>query len=263
MLLRLLKARYYTKVVVRDTYNIIRITKGHEWKTVFRSCYGLFESLVMPFGLTNAAASFQEFINNTLRPFLDIFCTAFLDDILTYSDNLKEHKEHVRAVMTTLKEAGLYLKAEKCEFHQQEVKYLGLIVGVNGIKMDPEKVAAVKEWEAPGKLKEVQAFLGFANFYRRFIRNYSRVVQPLTKLTKKLVPFHWGPDQKRAFAELKMAFTTAPVLAHFDYEKKIVLETDASSYVSAGVLSQYDDQGILHPIVFFLKKHSPAEENYE
>ena len=128
------------------------------------------------------------------------------------------------------------MKAEKCEFHKEEVKYLGLIVGVNGIRMDPEKVQAVENWEAPEKLKEVQAFLGFANFYRRFIRNYSRVVQPLTKLTKKLVPFHWGPDQRRAFAELKEAFTTAPVLAHFDFEKEIVLETDASSYVSAGVL---------------------------
>jgi hypothetical protein len=98
--------------------------------------------------------------------------------------------------MTTLKEAGLYLKVETCEFHRQEVKYLGLIVGVNSIRMDTEKVTAVKEWEAPGKFKEVQAFLGFVNFYRRFIVNYSRVVQPLTKLMKMLVPFHWGPDQK-------------------------------------------------------------------
>src|ERR1700688_1697943 len=103
----------------------------------------------MPFGLTNAPASFQEFINDTLRPFLDTFCTAFLDDILIYSDNLKEHKEHVRAVITALKEAGLYLQAETCEFHKEEVKYLGLIVGVNGIRMDSEKVQAVENWEAP------------------------------------------------------------------------------------------------------------------
>jgi hypothetical protein len=128
--------------------------------------------------------------------------------------------------------------------------------------MDPEKVQAVENWEAREKPKEVQAFLGFANFYRRFIWNYSRVVQPLTKLTKKLVPFHCGPDQRRAFAELKVAFTTVPVLVHFDFEKEIVLETDASSYVAAGVLSQYDDQGILHPVAFFSKKHTPAEENY-
>jgi hypothetical protein len=107
---------------------------------------------------------------------LDIFCKAFLDDILIYSDNLMEHKEHVRAEMTTLKGVGLYLKAEKYEFHQQEVKYLGLIVGVNSIRMDPGKVTAVEEWEAPGKLNVVQAFLGFANFYQRIIRNYSRVV---------------------------------------------------------------------------------------
>jgi hypothetical protein len=119
---------------------------------------------------------------------------AFLDDIFIYSDNLREHKEHVTMVMTSRKEAALYLNAEKCEFHKEEVKYLGLIVGVNGIRMDPEKVQAVEKWEAPEKLKEVQAILGFANFYLRLIRNYSRVVQPLKKLTKKLVPFHWGFD---------------------------------------------------------------------
>jgi hypothetical protein len=216
-----------------------------------------------PFALTNPPASFQEFINDTLRPFLDIFCTAFLDDILINSDNLKEHREHVTAVMTSLKEAGLYLKAEKFEFHKEEVKYLELIVGVNGIRMDPENVQADENWEVPEQRKEVQDFLAFANFNRRFIRNYSRIVQPLTKLTKILVPFLWGPDQKRAFAEHKVAFTTAPVLSHFDCEKAIVLETDASNYVSAGVLTQYDDQGILHPVAFFSKKHTSAEENYK
>jgi hypothetical protein len=164
--------------------------------------------------------------------------------------------------MTSLKQVGLYLNAEKCEFHEEGVIYLGLIVGVNGIRMDPDKVQAVKNWEVLGKLKEVQAFLGFANCYRRFIRNYSRVVQLLTKLRKKLVPVHWGPNQNKVFVELKIAFTMAPVLAHFNYEKEIVLETDASSYVSTGVLSQYDDHGVLHPVAFFSKKHLPAEENY-
>jgi hypothetical protein len=170
---------------------MIRIAEGDEWKTAFGTCYGLFESLVMPFGHTNAPSFFQEFINDKLRPFLDIFCITFLDDIPIDSDNLKEPKECIPAVMTSLKEAGLYLKVEQCEFHKEAVKYLGLIVGVNGIRMDLEKVQAVENWEALEKLKEVQAFLGFANFYRRFRRNYSRVVQLLTKLTKKLVPFCW------------------------------------------------------------------------
>ena len=138
-----MKACYYTKLDVRNAYNIIRIAEGDEWKTAFRTHYGLFESLVIPFKLTNAPAFCQEFINNTLQPFLGIFCTVFLDNILIYSDNLKNHKEHVRAVITILKEVGLYLKAEKCEFHKEEVKYLELRVGVNGIKMDPEKVQVV------------------------------------------------------------------------------------------------------------------------
>jgi hypothetical protein len=138
--------------------------------------------------------------------------------------------------MTSLKEASLYLKAEKCKFHMEEVKYLGLIVRVNRIRMDPEKIQAVENWEAPKKLKEVQAFLGVANFYRQFIWNYSRVVQPPTKLMKKLVSCSREPDQKKAFAELKATFMMAPVLAHCVCEKEIVLETEASSYVSAGVL---------------------------
>jgi hypothetical protein len=147
--------------------------------------------------------------------------------------------------------------------YQQKVKYLGLIVGVNRIKIDPKKVTAFKGWKVPSKHKEVQAFLGFANFYQRFIRNYSKVVQLLTKLTKKLVPFQWGPDQKRAFTELKEAFTMAPVLAYFDYEKAIVLEMDALNYFSAAVLLQYKDPGILYPVVFFSKKHTPTEKSYE
>jgi hypothetical protein len=194
-LLRLSNAGWYTKLDVRDTYNIIRIAEGDASKTSFRPYYSPFESVFMPFELTNAPASFQEFINDTLRPMLHIFCTASLDDILIYSDNQTEQKEHVKAVMTTLKDAGLTLKAEKCEFHQQEIKYLGPIIRVNGIRMDPEKVTAVMEWEAPEKLEQLQAYIGFANFYQRFVTNYIRMVKPLTTLTKKLIPIHWGPDQ--------------------------------------------------------------------
>jgi hypothetical protein len=187
---------------------------------------------------------------------------AFLYNILIFSNNLEEHKAHVTALITSLKEAALYLRSEKSEFHTEEVKYQGQIVGVNGIRMDPEKVQAVKNWETPETLNEVQAFLGFANFYQRFIWNYTRVVQPLRELTKKMVPFHLGPDQRSSFAAIKVAFTTAPVLAHFDFEKEIILKIEASNYVSAGVLSHYDDQGILHPVAFYSKQHMPADENY-
>ena len=116
---------------------------GEEWKTAFRTRYGLFETLVMPFGLTNAPASFQHFINDILRPFLDQFCTAYLDDILIYSPSLGEHQEHVRKILKALQKAGVHLKPEKYEFYKESVKYLGLIIGRNGVSMDPRKVEAI------------------------------------------------------------------------------------------------------------------------
>ena len=262
-LMNLSRAKWFTKLDIRGAYNLIRMANGEEWKTAFRTRYGLFESLVMPFGLTNAPATFQNFINDVLAPYLDRFCTAYLDDTLIYSDNLEEHKQHVKLILEAFEKAGLHLKPEKCEFHQKEVKYLGLIISTEGIKMDPEKITAVRDWESPRNLKDVRAFLGFANFYRRFVKNYSKIVQPLTLLTRKGVPFVWSESQQQAFEELKSTFTSAPVLARFDPDRDVIVETDASDYVSAGVLSQYDDEGILHPIAYFSKKHSPAECNYE
>jgi hypothetical protein len=148
-LLHLQKAKYFTKLDICGAYNLVRMAEGEEWKTAFRTWYGLFESLVMPFGLTNAPASFQHFINDVLRPYLDVFVTAYLDDILIYSDNLEEHRKHVLRVLEALSEAGLHLKPEKCEFHQQEVKYLGFIISTSGTKMDPAKVATIQEWPEP------------------------------------------------------------------------------------------------------------------
>jgi hypothetical protein len=185
-LLRLQKAKYFTKLDIHGAYNLVRMAEGEEWKTAFRTRYGLFESLVMPFGLTNAPASFQHFINDVLRPYLDVFVTAYLDDILIYSDNLEEHRKHVLKVLEALSEVGLHLKPEKCEFHQREVKYLGFIISTSGTKMDPAKVVTIQEWPEPRNVKDVQSFLGFANFYRRFIKGYSNIVAPMTRLTGKI-----------------------------------------------------------------------------
>jgi transposase InsO family protein len=266
-LMRLSRAKYFTCLDIRGAYNLVRMAEGEEWKTAFRTRYGLFESLVMPFGLTNAPSDFQALINNVLRAYLDDFCSAYIDDIIIYSNTLKEHREQVYKVLKALSDAGLHLKPEKCQFHKQEVKYLGFIITTNGIRMDPSKVSCVLGWETPKNITDVQCFLGFANFYRRFIKDYSAVVTPLTGMTRKeggkYLPFVWGPEQQTAFDHLKYAFTTAPILRHFDYDREIVVETDASDYVSAGILSQYDDEDILHPVAFYSKKHSPAECNYE
>jgi hypothetical protein len=139
------KAKYYMKLDIQGAYNLVRMAEGEEWKTAFRMRYGLFESLVMPFSLTNAPASFQYFINDVLWPYLDIFVAAYLNNILIYSDNLQDHRQHVLKVLEALSEASLHLKLDKCEFHQQEVKYLGFSISTSSTKMDPAKVATIKE----------------------------------------------------------------------------------------------------------------------
>ncbi|KAI1003558.1 hypothetical protein K3495_g4642 [Podosphaera aphanis] len=150
------------------------MTKEHEYLTAFNTRYGLFESLVMPFGLTNAPATFQAQINEVLRPYLDITCTAYIDDILIYSETLEEHKKHVNEIHKVLAKAGLKLDIKKCEFDTQNVIYLGLIISASGIQMDPQKIECIINWENFKNAKDVQAFLGFANFHRRSIKGTAK-----------------------------------------------------------------------------------------
>jgi hypothetical protein len=192
--MNLSKAKWFMKLDIHGAYNLLHMAEGEEWKTAFCTHYGLFKSLVMCFGLTNTPATFQNYINDVLAPYLDRFCTAYLDDTLIHSDNFEDHQQHVRLVLNAFAKAGLYLKPEKCEFHQQEVKYLGLIISMEGIKIDPEKIRAMQDWEPPSNLKDVRVFLGFANFYSCFIRNYSHIVPLLTFLTHKGVPFAWSTE---------------------------------------------------------------------
>lgn len=192
----------------------------------------------MLFGLTNAPATFPHFMNDVLREYLDIFCSAYLDDILIYSNMLGEHRVHVKMVLGAIKKAGLFLRPEKCEFHVQTTSYLGIILSPGKLSMDPKKVDAVRDWETPSYVKDEQSFLGFANFYWRLILGFSRVVSPLTTLTKKGVSFAWSTEAEEAFQKLNLAFTSVPVLGLFNTDRPSVVETDASAYVSAGVRSQ-------------------------
>lgn len=260
---QLSRAKYYTKLDIISAFNCIRMQEGQEWLTAFNTRYGLFESLVMPFGLCNAPATFQARINEILRPYLDIFCTAYIDDILIYSDSLEEHRKHVKQVFEALCGTGLQLDIKKCEFEVPEVKYLGMIISTSGVKVDPQKIKCIIDWKPPQHVKDVQAFLGFSNFYRRFIDKFSLIVKPLVALTKKDAKFLWSDSCQKAFESLKSSFIKAPVLKHFDPDRKIYLETDASDFVTAAVLSQEDGKGILHPVAFMSKKFDPAECNYE
>ncbi len=218
----------------------------------------------MLFGLANAPSSFQHYINDTLREYLDVFCTTYLDDILIYSETLKEHRQHIHLILQALRKVGLYAEIEKCQFHVQEAIYLGLVISHKGIKKNPQKVETVREWPQPQNLKNVQSFLGFANFYRQFVDDYLHICAPLTALLRKRHAFSWSDACQMVFEQLKDAFTALSVLAYFDSEKAIILETDASDFISAGILSQYLEDGMtLQPVAYFSKKHTAAECNYE
>jgi hypothetical protein len=257
------KARLYTKIDLRHAYHLVRITEGDEWKTAFRTRYGSFEWLVMPFGLTNAPAAFQRHMNDIFNDMLDVNVVIYLDDILIYSDNPEEHRIHVCEVLRRLRAHGLFAKADKCEFSKTSVEYLGYILSPDGLSMDKNKVQTILDWPEPRKIKDVQSFLGFANFYRRFIRNYSDLTVPLTRLTRKNIPWNFDTKARDAFESLKKAFTSAPVLVHWNPDSKLIVETDASDYALAAILSLYTPDGELHPVAFHSRSFSSAELNYD
>src|SRR5882724_1588643 len=170
----------------------------------------------MPMGLTNAPAMFQAFMNHIFRDMTDIFIVIYLNDILIFSNSLEEHQVHIRCILDCLHEYDLHLKPEKCLFHTQKIEFLGFMVTPTGISMDTAKTEAVSIWLTQSNLKAVQAFLGFANFYCRFIAGFSNIVIPLIRLTRKDTLFTWGPDHTKVFETLKTSFTQAPILAHFN-----------------------------------------------
>ena len=239
---------------LKNGFHLIRVKKGDEWKTDFQIRYGLFEFQVMPFGLTNAPSTFQDMMNHIFSDMLDVGVLAYMDDILVYADTEKKHDDTVREVLKRLQTNGLAVSPEKCIWKTQEVEFLAYVIGRDGIKMSTEKVNAILEWRIPQNLTEVQSFLEFANFYRRFIKDYTRVAKPLTELTKKSgKEWTWGQEAEQAFQELKKRFTMALILAHFDPTRAVIIETDTSEFAIGAVLSQRDDEKRLHPVAFLLE----------
>ncbi len=206
---QLRRAKYYTKLDLRNAYNLIRIREGDEWKTAFSTTSGHYEYLVMPFGLANSPSVFQAFMNDIFRDMLDRWVIVYIDDILIYSDTQEEHIRHVRLVLKRLLQHQLYVKAEKCEFHRTNTSFLSYVISQDGVSMDDKKVQAVLDWPQPQTVKELQRFLGFANFYRRFIRNFSSIASPLTAMTKRNISrLMWPPEALQAFKEIKARFTS-------------------------------------------------------
>jgi len=213
----------------------------------------------MPFGLTNAPAAFQRFVNSVFADMLDVCIVVYLDDILVYSDNMENHTKHVQEVLQRLRQHKLYTKPEKCEFHSE---YLGYFLSPDGLTMLQDKVKTICDWPEPRKVKDIQSFLGFVNFYRRFIFNYSDIVVPLTRLTRKDAPWDFSNVCQWSFNQLKKAFTTAPILTHFQPGAQLTVETDTSDYAIAGILSITGSDDEIRPIVFYSRTLTMPELNY-
>jgi hypothetical protein len=232
-------ARWFTKLDIIAAFHKIRIHPGEEWKTAFRTRYGLYEWNVTPFGLTGAPATFQRYINQVLQEYVDDFVSAYVDDIIIYSNGSREdHQRKVKQVLRKLQNARLQCDIEKSEFERDSVKYLGFIVEAGkGLRVDPQKVEAIRSWEAPKTKKDVRSFLGFANFYRTFIPQFATIATPLTRLTGKDTEFRWDVACQEAYVELKELFINAPILAHFEEGRTTILKTDASGWATRAVLS--------------------------
>ena len=214
-----------------------------------------FQVMHMHYGLTNAPATFQWFMNKIFKDLLDICVVVYVDDILIYSEDESEHEDHVHQVLQWLHDNNLFAKLDKCEFNVNTTNFLGYIISPEGLKMDDTKVQVIQEWPVPRKVKDVQSFLGFANFYRRFIVNYSDLSVLLSHLTHKNSAWKWSPDCQEVF-------TTAPILHHFNPLLPPIVETDASDYAVAGIFLLHMEDGDMHPVMLYSHTLMGAELNY-
>jgi hypothetical protein len=257
-------------VDVRQGYNNVRIKKGDEWKAAFKTKFGHWEPLVMFFGLTNSPSTFQEMMNVIYKEVIDkharrgTIIRIYMDDIaIATTGTLQDHIDAVRDVLRVAEQNDLYFKLSKCTFHASSIDYLGVIIEKGMTRMDPVKIAGIKNWPIPTKVKDVRSFLGFCNFYRPFIRGFVHLARPLNKLTRKDAEWSWEDRQQKAFDELKRRVTTEPVLAHPILTDPFKLEVDASGFAMGAVLLQKKDDGKKHPIAYYSKTLSAAERNYD
>jgi len=256
--------RVFTKMDLRWGYNNVRIKESDEWKVAFTMHIGSFEPVVMFFSLTNSPATFQTMMNNIFRDLINKGDVAtFIDDVLVGTEMEEGYDKLVEEILRRLEEHDLYVKLEKCEWKVREVGFLGVVIRPDGIKMEKEKVRDVLEWPTPKCVKDVQKFLGLANYYRRFVKDFTEIARPMHRLVRKQERWNWGSEQEEAFKRLKEIFTLEPVLAAPDLDKEMRVEVDVSDYATGGVLSMKCEDKRWRPVAYISKSLSDTEKNYE
>ena len=252
---------YFTTLDLASGFHQVEVDPKDIPKTAFNTPYGHYEFLRMPFGLKNAPATFQRAMDSVLYGLQGERCFVYLDDIVVFASSLQEHEQKLTEVFDRLRQHGLKIQPDKCEFLRKEVGYLGHIISSDGVKPNPDKVQAVKDFPTPKSCKDIKSFLGLAGYYRRFIANFSNITKPLTSLLKKDVPFIWGNSQQKAFDQCKQILTTTPILQYPDFNKEFILTTDASLHAIGAILSQ-GEVGKDLPIAYASRTLNKAESNY-
>ena len=256
--------RVFTKMDLRWGYNNVRIKKGDKWKAAFTTHVGSFEPVVMFFGMTNSLATFQAMMNEILRDLINKGkVAAFVDNVLVGTEEEKGHDKIVEEVLRRLEENNLYVKPEKCVWKVRKVPFLGVVMGEGRVEMEEEKVAGILRWPTPQYVRDVRKFLGLANYYRRFVKDFAKVALPMNKLTRKDEKWRWEEQQQKAFKRLKGIFTTRPVLATPDLDKEFRVEADTSNFATGGVLSVKCKADLWRPVAFISKALNETERNYE
>ncbi|XP_073307193.1 uncharacterized protein [Primulina huaijiensis] len=250
-------AAVFSKLDLKTRYHKLKVRAEDITKTAFRTRYGHYEFTVMPFGLTNAPAAFTDLMNRVFKPFLDQFIVVFIDDILVYSSNERDHEEHLRIALQTLRENELYAKFKKCEFWLKSVSFLGHVISEAGVSVDPRKVAAITEWPKPKNATDIRSFLGLAGYYRKFVEGFSSIAIPLTKLTQKNSKFVWDEGCEKSFQTLKEKLASTPVLILPTEDKEFTIYSDASKEGLRCVLMQ--ERRVIAYASRQLKQH---EQNY-
>ncbi len=260
---RIQDSKYLTRLNIIVVFNKLRMHSRSEDLTIFITSFDFYKYHVMSFKLINGSTFYQHYMNDVLFDYLHQFCQIYLDDIINYSKTLKKHKKHIWLVLHRLREIDLQMNINKCKFHVQKIFFLKLLLFIEELKMNLRKVQAVVEWSTSTNLTQMQFFVDFCNFYRRFIKNFSKIVHFLIQLTQKEMIFEWDQACQTIFDHMKKWMTEVSILRHFDQNKETILETDSFNYVNDDILSQYDDEETLHSMIYYSKNLSFAECNYE
>ncbi len=262
-LARIQESKYLTRLNIIVAFNKLRMHSDSKDLTIFIIFFDSYKYYVMLFELINESTFYQHYMNDVLFEYLHQFCQIYLDDIIIYSKILKKHKQHVRLILNRLREADLQIDIDKCKFHVQKTIFLELLMSIEKLKMNSRKMQAVVDWSTFNNLTQMQFFIDFCNFYQCFIKNFSKIVRSMIQLTQKKIIFEWNEVCQIIFDHMKRCMIETSILRHFDQTHETILEINSFNYVNDEVLSQYDDEDVLHSIVFYSKNMSSAECNYK